>query len=64
MKESKNGRRNAVARWENEGGAGRGGATVDAPGKAHRKRAPSTSGVKHSDQTTSKIAGAKTMRQR
>jgi hypothetical protein len=62
MKESRTARRNAVARWENEGGAGRSGATVDAPGKTHRKRAPSTRGVKHSDQTASKIAGAKTMR--
>jgi len=62
MKESKTARRNAVARWENEGGAGRSGATVDAPGKNHRKRVPSKRGVKHSDQTTSKIAGAKTLR--
>jgi hypothetical protein len=62
MKESKTARRNAVARWENEGGAGRSGGTVDAPGKTRRKHAPSTRGVKHSDQTTSKIAGAKTMR--
>ena len=41
MKKSKNARRNAIARWENEGGAGRSGATVDAPGKNHRKRAKS-----------------------
>ena len=42
--------------------AGRSGGTVDAPGKAHRKPAPSASGVKHSDETISKIKGAKTMR--
>ena len=62
MKKSKTARRNAIARWENEGGAGRSGATVDAPGKTHRKPAPSTRGVKHSDQSTSTIAGTKTMR--
>jgi hypothetical protein len=62
MKESKTARRNAVARWENEGGAGRSGATVDASGKSDRKRAPSPSRVKQSDQTTSKIVGAKTIR--
>jgi len=42
--------------------AGRSGGTVDAPGKAHRKRAESVRGVKHSDQTVAKITGAKTMR--
>jgi hypothetical protein len=40
----------------------RSGGTVDAPGKKHRKPAQGTRGVKHSDQTISKIAGAKTMR--
>jgi len=40
----------------------RSGGTVDAPGKTHRKRAESARGVKHSDQTISKIKGAKTMR--
>jgi len=89
--------RNAISRWEGEGGArrsdegavsevaskqsdrrtaerkrpdankeattaGRSGGIVDAPGKQHRLRAPSTRGVKHSDQTISKITGAKTMR--
>jgi hypothetical protein len=56
---------NAIAGWEEESGAGatgRSGGIVDAPGKTHRKRAPSTRGAKHSDQTTAKIAGAKTMR--
>lgn len=62
MKKNKTARRNALARWENEGGAGRSGETVDAPGKTHRTRAPSRRGVKHSDLTTSKIAGAKTIR--
>ena len=42
--------------------AGRSGGIVDAPGKKHRARAPSARGVKHSDQTISKITGAKTMR--
>jgi hypothetical protein len=41
---------------------GRSGGTVDAPGKAHRKRTASARGVKHSDQTISKVKGAKTMR--
>ena len=40
----------------------RSGGTVDAPGKSHRKRTASPRGVKHSDQTISKIKGAKTMR--
>jgi hypothetical protein len=40
----------------------RSGGTVDAPGKSHRKRTVSARGVKHSDQTISKIKGAKTMR--
>ena len=40
----------------------RSGGTVDAPGKKHRKHVHGTGGVKHSDQTISKIAGAKTMR--
>jgi hypothetical protein len=47
---------------EDADAAGRSGGTVDAPGKTHRKRPPSTRGVKHSDQTISKITGAKTMR--
>jgi hypothetical protein len=42
--------------------AGRSGGTVDAPRKAHRKRAESVRGAKHSDQTVAKIKGAKTMR--
>ena len=42
--------------------AGRSGGTVDAPRKAHRKRAQSVRGAKHSDQTVAKIKGAKTMR--
>lgn len=76
--DGKTGTGNAIAGWEDEGGAGaqrvvgenpaaaaapgRSGDTVDAPGKTHRKRAPRTRGVKHSDQTVAKIAGAKTMR--
>ena len=40
----------------------RSGGTVDAPRKAHRKRAPTARGTKHSDQTVAKIKGAKTMR--
>jgi hypothetical protein len=47
---------------EDADAAGRSGGTIDAPGKTHRKRPPSTRGVKHSDQTISKITGAKTMR--
>jgi hypothetical protein len=58
--EDKSANANAITGWEEEGG--RSGGTVDAPGKTHRQRAPSTRGVKHSDQTTAKIAGAKTMR--
>ena len=42
--------------------AGRSGGTVDAPGKAHRKRAPTARGARHSDQTVAKVKGAKTMR--
>jgi len=42
--------------------ASRSGGTVDAPRKAHRKRAPTARGTKHSDQTVAKIKGAKTMR--
>ena len=42
--------------------AGRSGGTVDAPRKAHRKRAQSVRGAKHSDQAVAKIKGAKTMR--
>ena len=42
--------------------ASRSGATVDAPGKAHRPRAKSARGVKHSNQTVAKIKGAQTMR--
>ena len=42
--------------------AARSGGTVDAPGKTHRPRAQSARGAKHSDQTISKIKGAKTMR--
>ena len=42
--------------------AGRSGGTVDAPRKAHRQRAKSVRGAKHSDQTVAKIKGAKTMR--
>jgi len=41
---------------------GRSGGAVDAPGKTHRKPAASARGAKHSDQTISKIKGAKTMR--
>ena len=41
---------------------GRSGGAVDAPGKKHRKRAPSARGAKHSDSRIAKIAGAKTMR--
>ena len=43
-------------------GATRSGGKVDAPGKSHRKPAASARGVKHSNQTISKIKGAKTMR--
>ena len=42
--------------------AGRSGGTVDAPGKTHRKASKSAHGAKHSDETISKIKGAKTMR--
>jgi hypothetical protein len=42
--------------------AGRSGGTVDAPRKAHRQRARSVRGAKHSDETVAKIKGAKTMR--
>lgn len=42
--------------------AGRSGGAVDAPRKAHRKRAQSVRGARHSDQTVAKIKGAKTMR--
>jgi hypothetical protein len=42
--------------------AGRSGGTVDAPGKTHRKKAKGARGAKHSDETISKIKGAKTMR--
>jgi len=42
--------------------AGRSGGTVDAPRKAHRTRAQSVRGAKHSDQAVAKIKGAKTMR--
>ena|SRR6185503_6847288 len=42
--------------------AGRSGGAVDAPRKAHRKRAESVRGAKHSDQAVAKIKGAKTMR--
>ena len=42
--------------------AGRSGGTVDAPRKAHRQRAKSVRGAKHSDETVAKIKGAKTMR--
>jgi hypothetical protein len=41
---------------------GRSGGTVDAPGKTHRKTARGARGAKHSDETISKIKGAKTMR--
>jgi hypothetical protein len=41
---------------------GRSGGTVDAPGKTHRKMAKGARGAKHSDETISKIKGAKTMR--
>ena len=41
---------------------GRSGGTVDAPGKTHRKKAKGARGAKHSDETISKIKGAKTMR--
>jgi hypothetical protein len=41
---------------------GRSGGTVDAPGKTHRKPPASALGAKHSNQTISKIKGAKTMR--
>ena len=42
--------------------AARSGGAVDAPGKSHRKRSSGARGVKHSDQTISKIKGAKTIR--
>jgi hypothetical protein len=42
--------------------AGRSGGTVDAPRKAHRPRAKSVRGARHSDETVAKIKGAKTMR--
>jgi len=42
--------------------ASRSGGTVDAPGKAHRKPAPTARGTRHSDETVAKIKGAKTMR--
>ena len=41
---------------------GRSGGTVTRPGKTHRKPPASKAGVKHSNQTISKIEGAKTMR--
>jgi len=41
---------------------GRSGGPVDAPGKTHRKMAKGARGAKHSDETISKIKGAKTMR--
>jgi hypothetical protein len=42
--------------------ATRSGGTVDAPGKAHRPRAASARGAKHSNQMVAKIKGAQTMR--
>src|SRR6185503_5251996 len=42
--------------------ASRSGGTVDAPGKAHRKPAPTARATRHSDDTVAKIKGAKTMR--
>jgi len=50
------------AMTQKPGSASRSGGTVDAPRKAHRKRAPTARGTKHSDQTVAKIKGAKTMR--
>jgi hypothetical protein len=41
---------------------GRSGGKVDAPGKKHRKPPASARGVKHSDETISKVKGAQTMR--
>jgi hypothetical protein len=42
--------------------AGRSGGVVDAPGKAHRKPAPSARGAKHSDQMIPNAAVEKVMR--
>src|SRR5258705_1145536 len=42
--------------------AGRSGGTVDAPRKAHKQRAQSVRGARHSDETVAKVKGAKTMR--
>jgi len=42
--------------------AGRSGGKVDAPGKKHRKAAPRTRSVKHSDQMISKGNAARQMR--
>jgi len=42
----------------------RSGGTVDAPGKKHRKPAPSERGVKHSEESIPKMRTATAMRQR